>query len=75
MSSLMLFTPSIRIFQVGQRAFSDGREGFDKSGGMSYPDFVYFMLAEEDKSSEHAIKYWQVCMFVVVMRCDAMPIE
>jgi hypothetical protein len=50
-----------RIFQVGQRAFSDGREGFDQVGGMTYPDFIYFMLAEEDKANEQSIRYWFRC--------------
>lgn len=51
-----------RIFRVGQRAFSDGKEGdFDEIGGMSYPDFIYFMLSEEDKTSEQSIRYWFRC--------------
>jgi len=25
---------------------------------MGYEDFVYFMLAEEDKSSEPSLEYW-----------------
>lgn len=25
---------------------------------MSYEDFVYFILAEEDKSSEPSLEYW-----------------
>lgn len=50
-----------RIFQVGQRPFSDGREGGFGASGMSFPDFIYFMLAEEDKSSEAALRYWFVC--------------
>jgi Ca2+-binding EF-hand superfamily protein len=28
---------------------------------MSYPDFVMFMLAEEDRSSIPALKYWFTC--------------
>ena len=46
---------------MGQRPFSDGREGGFGPGGMSFPDFIYFMLAEEDKSSEAALRYWFVC--------------
>lgn len=39
--------------------FSDGFEGgYDAAGGMTYPDFVVFMLAEEDRSSIPALKYW-----------------
>eukprot|EP00596_Hydrurales_sp_CCMP1899_P001008 CAMPEP_0119051740 /NCGR_PEP_ID=MMETSP1177-20130426/73263_1 /TAXON_ID=2985 /ORGANISM="Ochromonas sp, Strain CCMP1899" /LENGTH=293 /DNA_ID=CAMNT_0007031057 /DNA_START=1273 /DNA_END=2151 /DNA_ORIENTATION=+ len=50
-----------RIFQVGLRPFSDGKEGGFGSAGMSFPDFIFFMLAEEDKSSEAALRYWFVC--------------
>ena len=49
-----------RIFQVGLRPFSDGREGGFGQTGMSFPDFIFFMLAEEDKSSEAALRYWWV---------------
>jgi serine/threonine-protein phosphatase 2A regulatory subunit B'' len=52
----------IRIFQVGCRAFTDGKEGgFRHSGGMTYSDFFYFMLAEEDKSSAPSLTYWYRC--------------
>jgi len=50
-----------RIFQVGTRVFSDGQVGGFASTGMSYPDFIFFMLSEEDKSSEGALKYWFNC--------------
>jgi serine/threonine-protein phosphatase 2A regulatory subunit B'' len=29
--------------------------------GMSYPDFIFFMLSEEDKTSECALSYWFKC--------------
>jgi serine/threonine-protein phosphatase 2A regulatory subunit B'' len=29
---------------------------------MSYEDFVYFILAEEDKSSEPSLEYWFKCV-------------
>lgn len=47
-----------RIFQVGARAFTDGKEGAFGASGMTYSDFVYFMLAEEDKTSEASLSYW-----------------
>ena len=50
-----------RIFQVGQRVFSDGREGGFRRSGMSYPDFVFLMLAEEDRTSVTSLKYWFQC--------------
>ena len=34
---------------------------FDATGGMTYPDFIFFMLSEEDKSSEAALRYWFDC--------------
>lgn len=52
---------SFRIFQVGFRAFSDGKEGgFEGTDGMTYPDFIYFMLSEEDKTTEISLRYWYV---------------
>jgi hypothetical protein len=57
-----------RVFKVGSRAFSDGMEGGFESSGMSYPDFVMFMLAEEDRSSVPALRYWYVfCSLSLVM--------
>lgn len=40
-----------RIFQVGTRVFSDGQVGGFDTLGMTYPDFIYFMLSEEDKTT------------------------
>lgn len=44
-----------RIFQVGDRAFSDcsGTRSF-----LSYPDFIYFFMSEEDKTSDMSLQYW-----------------
>ncbi len=48
------------IFSYGEQAISDGKEGFRQ--GMSYSDFIYFMLSEIGKgSSIHAAKYWMKC--------------
>lgn len=65
-----------RIFQLGTRAFTDGFEGGflseeaspdsgedgggGGSSGMTYPDFIYFMLSEEDKTNENSLRYWCV---------------
>ncbi|KAJ0112671.1 hypothetical protein Patl1_01748 [Pistacia atlantica] len=46
-----------RIFSQVPRKFSSGVEG-----KMNYEDFVYFMLSEEDKSSEPSIEYWFKCI-------------
>ncbi|XP_039122387.1 serine/threonine protein phosphatase 2A regulatory subunit B''beta-like [Dioscorea cayenensis subsp. rotundata] len=46
-----------RIFAQVPRKFTSKVEG-----KMSYEDFVYFMLAEEDKSSEPSLEYWFKCI-------------
>ena len=50
-----------RIFQVGIRPFTDGECGNFEKTGMSYPDFIFFMLSEEDKSNESSLRYWFNC--------------
>lgn len=35
-------------------------------GKMGYEDFIYFMLSEEDKTSEPSLEYWYIfpiCLF------------
>ncbi|XP_047322351.1 probable serine/threonine protein phosphatase 2A regulatory subunit B''gamma [Impatiens glandulifera] len=46
-----------RIFSQVARKFSNKVEG-----KMGYEDFVYFILSEEDKSSEISIEYWFKCI-------------
>ncbi|XVF21552.1 hypothetical protein REPUB_Repub12eG0099600 [Reevesia pubescens] len=46
-----------RIFSQAPRKFTSLVEG-----KMSYEDFVYFMLSEEDKSSEPGLEYWFKCI-------------
>ncbi|XP_057959767.1 serine/threonine protein phosphatase 2A regulatory subunit B''alpha-like [Malania oleifera] len=46
-----------RIFSQVPRKFVSKVEG-----KMSYEDFVYFMLSEEDKSSEPSLEYWFKCI-------------
>jgi len=43
---------------VGQKAFSDGGEGGFRTSGIAYADFIYFMLAEEDRCSAVSLAYW-----------------
>ena len=50
-----------RIFSTASRAFTDGCEGGLRRSGMPYADFVFFMLAEEDKTTEQSIRYWFKC--------------
>ncbi|WZZ13838.1 hypothetical protein YC2023_106927 [Brassica napus] len=46
-----------RIFSQVPRKFTSKVEG-----KMSYEDFAYFILAEEDKSSEPSLEYWFKCI-------------
>ncbi|CAO2837014.1 unnamed protein product [Amaranthus hypochondriacus] len=46
-----------RIFSQVPRKFTSTVEG-----KMGYEDFVYFILAEEDKSSEPSLEYWFKCI-------------
>lgn len=46
-----------RIFSQVPRKFTSRVEG-----KMGYEDFVYFILAEEDKSSEPSLEYWFRCI-------------
>ncbi|KAL9247993.1 hypothetical protein vseg_021360 [Gypsophila vaccaria] len=46
-----------RIFSQVPRKFTGTVEG-----KMGYEDFVYFILAEEDKSSEPSLEYWFKCI-------------
>ncbi|CAH2046523.1 unnamed protein product [Thlaspi arvense] len=46
-----------RIFSQVPRKFTSKVEG-----KMSYEDFAYFILAEEDKSSESSLEYWFKCI-------------
>ncbi|KAA8534680.1 hypothetical protein F0562_032197 [Nyssa sinensis] len=46
-----------RIFSQVPRKFTSKIEG-----KMGYEDFVYFILSEEDKSSEPSLEYWFKCI-------------
>ncbi|CAI5955152.1 unnamed protein product [Closterium sp. NIES-64] len=46
-----------RIFAQVPRPFTSGVEG-----KMGYEDFVWFILSEEDKSSEPSLEYWFRCV-------------
>jgi len=56
MSSLLYCS----IFQVGTKVFTDGQIGGFENG-LSYPDFIFFMLSEEDKTTECSLAYWFRC--------------
>ncbi|KAH9569798.1 hypothetical protein CY35_02G009800 [Sphagnum magellanicum] len=53
-----------RIFSQIPRKFSSRAEG-----KMGYEDFVWFILSEEDKSSEPSLEYWFKC---VDLDCDGV---
>jgi len=38
-------------------------------GKMGYEDFVYFILAEEDKSSEPSLEYWYLFLIHIYFIC------
>ncbi len=46
-----------RIFEQAPRPFSSAAP----KGKMGYEDFVWFILSEEDKTSDTAIEYWFRC--------------
>ncbi|KAG1668806.1 hypothetical protein FOA52_004900 [Chlamydomonas sp. UWO 241] len=46
-----------RIFEEAPRKFSASEEG-----KMGYEDFVWFILSEEDKTSDTALEYWFRCV-------------
>ena len=50
-----------RIFDAAPRPFED--ENPDREY-LSYEDFIYFMLSEEDKYNEVAVRYWFTCVDV-----------
>lgn len=50
---------------VGPRPFPQGRrneDGSDPRATMTYEDYVYFMLSEEDRGNEHSLRYWFACV-------------
>lgn len=54
-----------RIMSVGPRPFPQGRrneDGSDPRASMTYEDYVYFMLSEEDRGNEHSLRYWFACV-------------
>lgn len=60
-----------RVFDAAPRAFADGGCGAslrrlhphdEDADALTYSDFVYLMLAEEDKTNEASLRYWFSCV-------------
>ncbi|CAL9078708.1 unnamed protein product [Musa textilis] len=51
-------------YRIVERIFSQVPRKFKSNadGKMGYEDFVYFILAEEDKSAEPSLEYWFKCI-------------
>ncbi|CAM9584183.1 unnamed protein product [Chrysoparadoxa australica] len=49
-----------RIMDAGARLID--REEDRQAGRMSYADYIYFMLSEEDKGAEQSLRYWFDCL-------------
>lgn len=50
-----------RIFDAAPRPFNPPKPSKEY---LSYEDFIYFMLSEEDKSNEVSVRYWFTCVDV-----------
>jgi serine/threonine-protein phosphatase 2A regulatory subunit B'' len=51
-----------RIFDAAPRPFFDHPPDYREY--LSYEDFIYFMLSEEDKANEVSVRYWFTCVDV-----------
>ena len=62
--NLNLLFPSALSTRMIERIFSGAvtRGTAQKEGRMSYTEFVWFLLSEEDKRHPTAIEYWFRCM-------------
>ncbi|XVF81015.1 hypothetical protein PTKIN_Ptkin15bG0122400 [Pterospermum kingtungense] len=62
--SLIRYGNHALTYRIVDRIFSQAARTFtsEVEGKMSYEDFVYFMLSEEDKSSEPSLEYWFKCI-------------
>ncbi|KAL8166442.1 hypothetical protein V2J09_007941 [Rumex salicifolius] len=62
--NLMRYGNHALTYRIVDRIFSQVPRKFKSTvdGKMGYEDFVYFILAEEDKSSEPSLEYWFRCI-------------
>ncbi|TYI70965.1 hypothetical protein E1A91_D08G260700v1 [Gossypium mustelinum] len=62
--NLIRYSNHALTYRIVDRIFSQVPRKFTikVEGKMGYEDFVYFILAEEDKSSEPSLEYWLKCI-------------
>lgn len=53
-----------RIFEAAPRPFGTTALSDQHREYLSYEDFIYFMLSEEDKANEISVRYWFQCVDV-----------
>ena len=51
-----------RIFQLGLGVFDQDRGSHRPYIGMTFSDFIYFAISEEDKTTTQSITYWFNCV-------------
>lgn len=61
---LMRYGNHSLTYRIVDRIFSQAPKKFTclEAGKMSYEDFVWFILSEEDKTSEPSLEYWFKCI-------------
>eukprot|EP01026_Neomeris_dumetosa_P033069 TRINITY_DN2630_c0_g2_i1.p1 TRINITY_DN2630_c0_g2~~TRINITY_DN2630_c0_g2_i1.p1 ORF type:complete len:362 (+),score=40.69 TRINITY_DN2630_c0_g2_i1:133-1086(+) len=61
---LLIYGSCALTYKITQRIFQGAPKNLEGSrpGSMSYKDFVWFILSEEDKNSDTAIDYWFRCI-------------
>jgi len=61
---LMRYGSHALTFRIVDRIFSQAGRPFSSGipGKMCYQDFVWFILSEEDKTTDAALKYWFKCV-------------
>ncbi|EQC28363.1 hypothetical protein SDRG_13910 [Saprolegnia diclina VS20] len=67
-----------RIFEFGRRPFARMQTlSPDEKQKLSYEDFIYFMLSEEDKGNPVSLRYWFELIDIIgdnVIRADEMRV-
>mmetsp|Transcript_10189 Transcript_10189/g.14411 ORF Transcript_10189/g.14411 Transcript_10189/m.14411 type:complete len:716 (-) Transcript_10189:173-2320(-) len=58
-----IFDAAPRPFECDSVTAEDGTKAIDRDY-LSYEDFIFFMLSEEDKANEVSVRYWFSCVDV-----------